>query len=54
MIYTQPYTINPKYSAVYWKTEHTANFIPKVKINKKIYIIPNSIQIKIPFSQYKI
>ncbi len=50
---TLPYIVNPKYLPIYWKTEHTSNYISKEQrklLNKPIY---NSTQIKIPFSQYK-
>ena len=52
--YTSPYRINPTYASLYWKTEHTSNFIPKFEIKKKKKFSQKSIQIKIPFSTYKI
>ncbi len=54
--YTLPYTIDMKYLPKYWKTEHTSNYVTlyQIKALKKSHIINKSIQIKNPFSQYKI
>ena len=37
---TSPYIVNPKYLPIYWKTEHTSNYISKEQrklLNKPIY-----------------
>jgi len=50
---TLPYIINLQYLSIYWKTEHTSNYISKEHhkfLNKPLH---NSTQINISFSQYK-
>jgi hypothetical protein len=53
--HTLPYSIDPTYLPVHWKTEYTANYIPLDQLNmrKKLNNGNNSKQIKKPFSQYK-
>jgi hypothetical protein len=50
---TPPYKINSKISALYWKTEYNSNFI-SVENNTQISKKGKQIQIKKPFSQYKV
>ncbi len=50
---TIPYKINPILSSKYWKTEYNSKFSSvkcKIPISKR----GNQIQIKKPFSQYKL
>lgn len=50
---TPPYKINPALSSINWKTEYKSKFI-SVENNTPISKRCNKIQIKKPFSQYKI
>jgi len=53
---TLPYSIDKKFLPKYWKTEHTSNYLTLQQLNllKKSHSTNKSIQIKNPFSQYKI
>lgn len=50
---TTPYKINQILSSKYWKTEYNSNFI-SVENNTQISKKGKQIQIKKPFSQYKV
>ena len=50
---TSPYKINPTLSSINWKTEYKSKFI-SVENNTPISKRCNKIQIKKPFSQYKL